>query len=396
MRHVLFVTGTRAEYDILRSVIAAVDATDGLRASVVVTGAHLAPMYGHTVDLVEADGVTIAGRLETLLNTDSRSGRVKSAATQLSGLVDLFVAQRPDFVVAPMDREEAVTTALAGAYLGIPVVHVGGGDTAEDGNIDNSVRDAVTKLSTCTWSRPRAAPNACGDWVRRRGESTWWARRGSTDWWPSRRSMMRRCGASSATSRAGPSSCSSSIRSSRRSSDRVKSSNWCRALLGIGRPVIVGYPELDAGSQRAIEVIDRYVTEHPEVFHGYRNLGRHVFVNLLRRASVLVGNSSAGIIEAPLLGLPVVNIGPRQVGREHADNVLFVDHEETAVPRQPFDARWTMTCTAHRSPRASACTVTARRAAKSPPSCSTCRSMPVCCGRCPRSDASPDRRRAPR
>jgi GDP/UDP-N,N'-diacetylbacillosamine 2-epimerase (hydrolysing) len=332
MRHVMFVTGTRAEYDILRSVITAVDATDGLRASVVVTGAHLAPMYGHTGDLVDADGVTVAGRLETLLNTDSRSGRVKSAAIQLSGLVDLIVAQRPDFVVAPMDREEAVTTALAGAYLGIPVVHIGGGDTAEDGNIDNSVRDAVTKLSHLHM----VTTEASAERVRRLGEEPW---RVHVVGAPGLDRFVAEPSIDDATlwrelghQPSGPFAMLIQhpiISSVERSGELTETT--LRALLTVGRPVIVGYPNSDAGSQRAIEVIDRYVTEHPETFHGYRNLDRRVFVNLLRRASVLVGNSSAGIIEAPLLGLPVVNIGPRQVGREHAANVLFVDHDEAAI-----------------------------------------------------------------
>ena len=332
MRHVLFVSGSRAEYDILRSVIGAIDATDGMRASAVITGAHLAPMYGHSADLIEADGVTVAARLETLLNTDTPSGRVKSAAIQLSGLADLLVDRRPDFVVAPMDREEAITTALAGAYVGIPVVHIGGGDTAEDGNIDNSVRDAVTKLSHLHMvTTERSAER-----VRRLGEEPWrvhvvgapgldrlvaepllddetlWAELGHQPAGPFTVLIQHPI-----------------ITSADESGDLMEMT--MRALLGVGRPVLVGYPNSDAGSQRSIAVIDRYVARHPDVFFGYRNVERRLFVNLLRRAHVLVGNSSAGIIEAPLLGLPVVNIGPRQVGREHSGNVLFVDHDEAAI-----------------------------------------------------------------
>lgn len=332
MRHVLFVTGSRAEYDILRSVIAAVDSTDGLRASVVVTGAHLAPLYGHTVDLIEADEVAIATRLETLLNTDTPSGRVKSAALQLSGLVDVLMMQRPDFLVAPMDREEAITTALAGAYVGIPVVHIGGGDTADDGNIDNSVRDAVTKLSHLHMvTTERSAER-----VRRLGEQPWrvhvvgapgldrfvaepklddevlWSMLGFQPSSPFALLIQHPI-----------------ITSAERSGELMETT--LRALVEIGRPVLVGYPNSDAGSQQAIAVIDRYVAANPALFHVYRSLDRAVFVNLMRRARVLVGNSSSGIIEAPLLGLPVVNIGPRQVGREHSGNVLFVDHDEMAI-----------------------------------------------------------------
>lgn len=332
MRHVLFVTGTRAEYDILRAVIAAVDDHPDLRASVLVTGAHLSPLYGHTVDLIEADGVAIAGRLESLLNADTPSGRIKSAAIQLSGIVDRLRDDRPDFVVAPMDREEAITTALAGAYLGIPVVHIGGGDTADDGNIDNSVRDAVSKLAHLHMvTTERSAER-----VRRLGEADWrihvvgapgldrlvsepaidddalWA------------ALGRRLDGPFGVLVQHP-----IITSADDSGAHMDTT--MTALAGLGRPIVVGYPNSDAGSQQVIAVIDRHVAERPDIFLGYRNLPRHVFVNLLRRAAVLIGNSSAGIIEAPLLGLPVVNIGPRQVGREHSGNVVFVDHDGAAI-----------------------------------------------------------------
>jgi GDP/UDP-N,N'-diacetylbacillosamine 2-epimerase (hydrolysing) len=343
MRNVLFVTGIRSEYDILYSVIRAVDATDGLHASVLVTGAHLSPMYGYSVREIERDGVTIAGRLETLLNADSKSGRVKSAAIQLPGIIDLLVNQRPDFVVAPMDREEAITVAVAGAYLGVPVVHIGGGDTAEDGNIDNAVRHAVTKLSHLHMvTTARSAER-----VMKLGEEPWrvhvvgapgldrllvtpalsddelWSRLG---FHPSKPFALL---------------IQHSIISSAQESGRLMELTM-EALLRLDVPTFVSYPNSDPGSQQIIEVVEHFTARHPGLFCAYRNLGRLEFVNLMRRARVMVGNSSAGIIEAPLFKLPTVNIGARQRGREHSDNVQFVDHDpsqiEAAVRRAVEDA----------------------------------------------------------
>ena len=332
MRHVLFVSGIRSEYDILYSVIRAVGADPGMRASVLVTGAHLAPMYGRSVREVEADGVEIAGRVESLLNTDSAAGRVKSAAIQLAGIVDVFVNQRPDLVVAPMDREEAMTVALAGAYMGIPVAHIGGGDSSDDGNIDNAVRDAVTKLAHLhfvTTARSR-------DRVLRLGEEPWrihvvgapgldrlvtepeiaeaalWAELGFD---PSGRFVVLI---------QHP-----IISTADRSGVLMEITLAARARIGI--PVVVSYPNSDPGSQQIIDVIDAAARDRPDLVHPYRNLPRHLFVNLLRRASVLIGNSSAGIIEAPLFGLPAVNVGPRQHAREHAAHVAFVDHDADQI-----------------------------------------------------------------
>jgi GDP/UDP-N,N'-diacetylbacillosamine 2-epimerase (hydrolysing) len=99
------------------------------------------------------------------------------------------------------------------------------------------------------------------------------------------------------------------------------------SLVRMGLPSFVSYPNSDAGSQRIIDVIESFARRFPDLIHRYQNLPRSAFVNLLRRAHVLVGNSSCGIIEAPLFHIPVVNAGPRQRGREHAENVLFVDHD---------------------------------------------------------------------
>src|SRR2546422_8726905 len=100
-------------------------------------------MYGGTAREVEHDGFPVVARIESLLNSDSLAGRVKSAAVQLASLVDVFSSWRPDFVVAPMDREEAMTLALAGSYMRIPVVHIGGGDTTRRGPRTSLPRDQI-------------------------------------------------------------------------------------------------------------------------------------------------------------------------------------------------------------------------------------------------------------
>src|SRR5207245_2630357 len=120
-RKVLFVTGIRSEYDLLHSAISAVHESPGMDVGLVVTGAHCSPMYGETAREVERDGFPIIARIENLLNSDSLAGRAKSAATQLAGLVDVLGVWRPDFVVAPLDREEAMSAGRAGSYRRVRV-----------------------------------------------------------------------------------------------------------------------------------------------------------------------------------------------------------------------------------------------------------------------------------
>jgi GDP/UDP-N,N'-diacetylbacillosamine 2-epimerase (hydrolysing) len=346
MRKVLFVTGIRSEYDILYSVISAVQKHVDMEVALVVTGAHLSPMYGHTIDEVEKDGFPIIARLESLLNSDSAIGRVKSAAIQLSGLIDIFACYCPDFVVAPMDREEAITVALAGAYMQIPVVHIGGGDTADDGNIDNSVRHAVTKLAhlhMVTTKRSAARVIALGeepfrvnvtgapglDRLVRLPEISNADLWGTLGYDPGDKpfAVLIQHSIISDVERAGE-----------------LMATTIESLVSLDLPVFVSYPNSDAGSQKIIEVIETYSKRYPCLLHKYQNLPRLEFVNLMRRAHVMVGNSSSGIIEAPLFHLPVVNIGPRQRGREHTDNVQFVDHDiaqiSTAIRRAVFDKEY--------------------------------------------------------
>ena len=341
-RKVLFVTGIRSEYDLLHSAIAAVHESPGMDVGLVVTGAHCSPMYGETAREVERDGFPIIARIENLLNSDSLAGRVKSAATQLAGLVDVLAFWRPDFVVAPMDREEAMTVALAGSYMRIPVVHIGGGDASGDG-IDSNVRHAVTKLAHLHM----VATATSAKRVTELGEESWrihvvgalgldrllsTREMGDDELWQKIGRNPR--GQPFALLIQHP-----IIGEANRAGELMRLT--MESLLGLGLFTFVSYPNSDAGSQQVIEVIEQYSAEFPAQFHRYQNLGREEFVNLMRRAHVLVGNSSCGIIEAPLLRLPVVNIGPRQAGREHVDNIQFVEHDmdriQTAVKRAVED-----------------------------------------------------------
>lgn len=346
MRSVLFVTGIRSEYDILYSVMRAAQDHPDLTVELVVTGAHLSPMYGFTSREVERDGFPIVARIENLLNSDSPAGRVKSAAIQLSSLVDVFAQRQPTFVVAPMDREEAITVALAGAYMRMPVVHIGGGDTAEDGNIDNAVRHAVTKLAHLHMvTTPRSAER-----VIALGEAAWRVHVVGApgldrllqvpDIPPD--TLWRRLGYDPGDQPFALVIQHSIISDVEQAGELMRLT--LESLVGLGLPAFVSYPNSDAGSQKIIAVIEAYAQRYPALLHKYQNLPRAEFVNLMRRAHVLIGNSSCGIIEAPLFHLPVVNIGPRQRGREHADNVQFVEHDmahiQAAIQRAVFDAHY--------------------------------------------------------
>lgn len=324
---ILFISGIRSEYDIIYSVLLALQNRPGIDTALVLTGAHLSSLYGRTADLAELDGVKIIGRIESLLNSDSSSARLKSTAVQLLGLVDVISSFGPQILVAVGDREEALTMAMAGAYMGIPVAHIGGGDFAEDGNVDNIVRDAVSKMAHIHF----AASRRSGDRLLQLGEEPWRIHvvgaPGLDRFIATPRISRKEVSASlDFDITEGPillviqHSISSEIEEAE---DQMLKT--LAAAAGTGLRTLISYPNSDAGSHRIIKAIEQFGS-HPKM-KVYRSLPRNVFVNLLRFVDVLIGNSSCGIIEAPSMKLPVVNIGRRQVSREHAQNVIFVDHD---------------------------------------------------------------------
>lgn len=341
IKRVAAVTGIRSEYDILFAVLKAIDAHPDLAVEVIVTGAHLSPQFGYTVQQIEADGFPIVQRIDSLLDANTAGSRLKSAALQQLGLVQALEHLRPDYLLVCGDREESISCALAGAYLNLPVAHLAGGDLVV-GNVDDSVRHAVTKLSHLHF--PFSEESA--ERIRRMGEEPWRvcvAGNPGLDrfgWVPQipREELAARVGLPPGDE---PWILLIQHNISSEIADAAQQMEVSlQAVAELGYPTLVGYPNSDAGSRDIIEVIRRYEKVAPNL-RSYRNLPRAEFLGVLRMAAVLVGNSSLGLLEAPFLKLPVINVGNRQQRRQHAENILFVPHDKeqikAAIQRALFD-----------------------------------------------------------
>lgn len=341
-RRILFLTGIRSEYDILEPVIRAVDAHPELEAGVIATGAHLSSTFGNTVEKIEADGFRIVERIESLLDADTPISRVRSAAVQLLGLTQTLPRLDPDFLVVCGDREESITGALAGAYGNVPVAQLAAGDVAV-GNVDDAVRHAATKLAHLhlTLSEGSAAR------VRRLGEEPWRVHvvgNPALDRLRATPEMdLEELSEAVAVdlSRGPVLLVIQHVISSETRLGAAQLRTTLEAVRELGYTTLVGSPNSDAGA-RAMREVARQFDDPAGAIHCYETLPRDAFVNLLRRVDVLLGNSSLGLLEAPFLRLPVVNVGNRQGGREHAENVLFVGHDRAeiveATKRCLFDA----------------------------------------------------------
>ena len=346
-KKILAVTGIRSEYDIMSSVFRAIVGHPDLDLQLVVTGAHLSEAYGNTIDEIRADGFVVVDEIESLLNGDQASFRVKGLAIQLQGLVQTVARIKPDILLVLGDREEAMTTALVGAYMNIPVAHICGGDRVI-GNVDDQVRHAVTKLAHLHFvTNPESKER-----ILRLGEQ------------PFRVFDVGNPGldrllevpvidASELTRRLGFAIVDGEplvmliqhVLSTEIDQAYEQMKVSLEAVRELGIKTVLSYPNSDAGGQQMIRAIREYETL--PFLYTAKNIPRLDFVNLMRRASCLLGNSSAGILEAPLLKLPVINVGNRQRGRLHAENVQFVPHDKDriveAVRQATFDLEYRKT-----------------------------------------------------
>lgn len=304
-----------------------------LALELVVTGAHLSPLHGYTVKDIEADGFPIIERIESLIYSDHDAARLKGAASQLQVLAHIVDVRRPDWLLVPADREESVTLALCGAYLGIPIAHYGAGDRVV-GNVDDMVRHAVSRLAHIMFTTHEDARSR----LIQAGEQEW------------RVHNVGHAGLDrmSAAPVLSDEELASTLKvkalkkpyvvvvqhplSSEMDAAGAQMRETMEAALDLDLQTFVSYPNSDPGSNQIATIIEEYGNQ-PNV-HVFRNIPDVPFVNLLRGAAMLLGNSSLGLLEAPFLRLPAINVGNRQTSRSHSENVFFVPHERKEIARQ--------------------------------------------------------------
>ncbi len=312
-RRVAVVTGTRAEYGLFRSVMRAIDSHKSLRLQTFVTGMHLLRKFGLTVRDIEADGFSIDARVGMQRGDDSETDQAMGLSRGVSGISKAIVANKTDIVLVLGDRIEAMAGALAGVSTGRVVGHIHGGDLAA-GDFDDSLRHAITKLAHVHFPATKSSAKR----IIRMGE-------------PSERvRVVGAPGLDHLRYLAGKYTVGEKFGGGLRRALVVyhpcgrSSAHEKRVMGGILRAVdranLVAtcvYPNTDRGHAGVIEAIEGHAGRvDASRFRVFKSLGRDVFLGELLEADVLVGNSSCGIIEASTAGTAVLDIGPRQKGRE--------------------------------------------------------------------------------
>jgi len=330
-KKIMIITAIRSEYNILHPIIKSIKKHPLLDLKLIVTGAHLTPSFGSTVKDIENDGFKIDEKIESLLDSDSPSGRAKSIAIQLFSLINTVERLNPDIIIAPFDREEALTAAIVGTYLNVPIIHIGGGDKVE-GNVDDYVRHAVTKLSHLHF--PTTKENA--DRIIKMGEEKWRVHvvgNPGLDKFRTTKKISKKELGSHLDFDFSDKPLIILLQhplSTEYKKSRGQIKITLQALKELEYDTVIIKPNSDSGSRSVIQEIDNFTTKF-DFMKSYVTLERSIFVNLMRAADVMVGNSSCGICEAPLLKLPVVNVGMRQKERLHGENVIFVSHNKNEI-----------------------------------------------------------------
>jgi UDP-hydrolysing UDP-N-acetyl-D-glucosamine 2-epimerase len=306
-------------------VLEAIRDASGLELRLFVGGAHLSPRFGSTVTAIEEARWPIAARVEMLGAGDAPGDIAAAIARSVAGLAEVFARQRPDLLVILGDRVEMLGAAVAALPFALPVAHIHGGETTE-GAIDEQARHAITKLAHLHF----AAAEPYARRILQMGEEPWRVHCVGSP-------TLDRLPRLATLSRAGlaarldlplrrPTLLVTFHPVTLEHADTARHvDELAAALTAVPGDVILSYPGADTAHHA---IVDRW-TALAKARPGTRlvpSLGEDVYGSLLREADVMVGNSSSGLIEAPLFELPVVNVGTRQQGRLRGPNVIDVGY----------------------------------------------------------------------
>ena len=338
-RKVCVVVTARPSYSRIRTALQAIDDHGDLELQLVVAASALLDRYGNAHEVMERDGFRIDRRVYMIVEGENPVTSAKSTGIGLTELATVLDNLSPDIVVTIADRYETIATAIAASYMNLPLVHIQGGEVT--GSIDEKVRHAITKLADYHFVSTRMAAER----VHKMGEQQ---DRIYKTGCPSIDLALRAIEASQEIpdpiERYGGVGDHVDLNepyivvlqhpvTTEYQESRGHVEETLYAVKDSGVPALWLWPNVDAGSDGTSKGIrafrERYPLPH---IHFFKNLPPEVFIRVLHNSSGIVGNSSVAIRECEALGVPAVNIGSRQSGRERGDNVVDVwyDREQIA------------------------------------------------------------------
>ena len=331
MKKICIVTGTRAEYGLLRWVIDGVQKSHLFTLQLCVTGMHLSPEFGLTYKEIELDGYNIDSKVEMLLSSDTASGVTKSMGLGLIGFANEFERLKPDLVILLGDRYEIIVAAIAATIRRIPIAHLHGGEKTE-GAFDEAIRHSITKMSHLHFvatdeyrkrvvqlgEHPDMVFNVGGLGIDNILKLDLLSRNDLED------SLNFKLGSKNVLVTFHPATLE----------NKTSGTHMEQLLEALKRlqdfNIIFTMPNSDPDSRTIIEKIENFCLGNEKAI-AFTSLGQIRYLSCLKYVDLVIGNSSSGLTEVPSFKVPTINIGDRQRGRIKAETVIDCDPMEDKI-----------------------------------------------------------------
>ena len=332
MKRIGIMTGTRAEYGLLKSLMQEINKDNDLELYLIVSGMHLSPEFGMTYKEIEEDGFQINAKVEMLLSSDSPVGISKSIGLGIIGFADEFQRADLDMLILLGDRYEALSAAICALVMRIPIAHLHGGELTE-GAIDEGIRHSITKMSYLHFTSTEQYRNR----VIQLGEN------------PERVFYVGALGVENIkkinlmTKEELERSIHFEIDENTvivtyhpvTLENNTVEEQFLNLLKVLDRNpkirMIFTKANADTNGRIVNELIDKYAAQNSERACAFMSLGQKRYLSALKYCRIVIGNSSSGIIEAPSFGKPIINIGDRQKGRICADSVINCGYTQQEI-----------------------------------------------------------------
>lgn len=333
MKKIAVLTGTRAEYGLLKPVLYKIKQDEELELCLIVTGAHLEKQFGETKNEIVQDGFQIDHEVKMNLQSDRTEGILKSMALELNGLAEVFKEETIDLLVLLGDRYEIMMAAMCALLNRVPIAHIHGGELTQ-GAVDDGIRHAVTKLSSIHFTSteeyrkrviqmgedPKLVYNVGALGVENAADISFLSKEALTDRfdinWEKPIIMVTYHPVT-----LEENSAEEQFHNLLRVLERQNEYNY-----------VFTYANADMDGQVINRMIEDFVAEHTDC-RAFASMGQAGYLSMLHYAQAVVGNSSSGIIEAPSFHIPTINIGNRQKGRARAKTVIDCGTEESEIER---------------------------------------------------------------
>ena len=334
MKRIGIMTGTRAEYGLLKPLMQEINKDNDLELYLIVSGMHLSPEFGMTYKEIEEDGFQINAKVEMLLSSDSPAGISKSIGLGVIGFADEFQRADLDMLILLGDRYEALSAAISAMVMRIPIAHLHGGELTE-GAIDEGIRHSITKMSYLHFTSTEQYRSR----VIQLGEN------------PERVFYVGALGVENIkkinlmTKEELEKSIHFEIDENTvvvtyhpvTLENNTVEEQFLNLLEVLDRNpkirMIFTKANADTNGRIVNELIDKYAAQNSERACAFMSLGQKRYLSALKYCRIVIGNSSSGIIEAPSFGKPIINIGDRQKGRICADSVINCGYTQQEIQR---------------------------------------------------------------